>query len=179
MTSRRDRRWVGAMLCLALAGAGTPLAAQTAPEVSFLRALGDHHRLPAGEASILAEWRIPVSDVATVLFIAQRASVSADVVVSGHRAGRSWLELARRYGLDTTVFLLDLPSPPATLRALQERLDAADPRRWGSIDLSDAEAVFLVNARFLSEYAGLTVSEAADALETHGSAAEALRAIGG
>jgi hypothetical protein len=166
-------------VALALAATGMPLVAQTAPEVSFLRALSDHHELPAGEASILAEWRIPVADVATVLFIAERASVSPDVVVSGHRAGRSWLELARRYGLDATVFLLDLSPPPPPLQALQARLDAANPRSWGAIEITDAEAVFLVNARFLAEYLGMSPTQAAEALERHGSAAEALRAIGG
>lgn len=178
MTNGSLRRiTMGTTALLALGAFVSGVAAQTAPELSFLRALGDHYELPADEVEILAEWEMPVSEIPVALAIADRAGISPDALVASRRSGRAWAALAGRYGLEAGFFHIDFDEPPEPVAALYERLSALPRARWSEVSVGDAEAVFLVNVRFLSEYVGLPPSEAAAALLEHGTPAEALRAI--
>lgn len=161
-----------------LLGGPRALEAQTAPELSFIRALGDHHGLPATEIAVLTEWRIPTAEMPAALEIAKRAGISPDVVVASRRNGRSWPALAARYGLTVASFHVRLSDPPPVVAELYAVLADLPRARWTEASFEDAHLVFLVNLGFLQAYAGVSADEAAAALARHGSPAEALRALG-
>jgi len=168
---------IGSVPLLAAGVFASGIAGQTAPELSFLRAVGDHYDLPADEVEILAEWQMPVSEIPVALAIADRAGISPDALVAARRSGRAWATLAARYGLEVGFFHVDFDEVPAPVAALYEELSALPRARWSEVSVGDAQAVFLANVRFLSEYTDLPPSEVAAALAEHGTPAEALRAI--
>ncbi|MDT8368254.1 MAG: hypothetical protein RQ745_03535 [Longimicrobiales bacterium] len=172
--SRRSVAAGGSVAVVLLALLGPPLSAQTAPELSYLRALGEHFGIPTSEVRILAEWRIPIDEIPVALAIADRVGISPDVIVSGRRSGRAWFELARRYGLDARAFHVRLDAPPAVVAALYARPES----EWGSVEIDDAALIHLVNVSFLQEYARVLPDEASRAIVRHGSPAAALRALG-
>jgi hypothetical protein len=167
----------GATLLVTLAGNPDDVVAQTAPELSLLRALGDHYDLPADEVEILAEWRIPIAEIPVALAIADNAGIAPDAVVASRRNGRDWATLAGRYGLDMQIFHVVLDPVPQPVSSLYAELEGRPRARWGEVVPSDAQVVFLTNVRFLQEYVGVSASAAAEALVEHGGPAEALRAI--
>jgi len=152
--------------------------AQTAPEQSLIRALGEHYGLPAAEVAVLTEWRIPIDEIPVTLEVADRVGISPDALVAARRDGRRWAALAARYGLDVTAFHVELSSPPAPVAELYAALDERPPSRWSEVPFEDRHLIFLVNTDFLRRYTGVSADEAAAALAMHGSAAEALRALG-
>jgi hypothetical protein len=166
-----------ATLAAALTVTPSTLVAQTAPELSLLRALGDHYELPPDEVAILAEWRIPVAEIPVALAIADNAGISPDAIVASRRNGREWAALAGRYGLDMQFFHVPLDPVPEPVSSLYADLATRPRAAWGEVVPTDAQVVFLTNVRFLHEYVGISESAAAAALVEHGSAAEALRAI--
>jgi len=161
--------------CLLFSGA---LQAQTGPELSYIRALGDHHGLPASEVGVLAEWRLPVAEIAVVLEVSERAGVSPDALVASRRNGRTWPMLASRYGLDVTSFHVELTDPPEPVAELYAALAGLPRSRWGEAPFDDRQMIFLVNVSFLQAYAKVSGDVAAAALARTGSPAEALRALG-
>jgi len=178
MTNAWLRRITTGGIALLVLGMLAPgLAAQTAPELSFLRALGDHYQVPAEEVEILAEWQIPISEIPVALAIADRAGISPDALVASRSNGRAWAALAARYGLDAGFFHVEFDTPPEPVASLYEELGARPRERWSEVTVDDAQAVFLVNVRFLAEYVDLPPADAAAALREHTSPAEALRAI--
>ncbi len=167
----------GVALAAALAMTPRAVASQTAPQQSLLRALGDHYELPADEVAILAEWRIPVGEIPVALAISDHASISPDALVASRRNGRDWATLAGRYGMDMGWFHVPLDPVPQPVVALYAELESRPRARWGEVRPDDAQVVFLVNVRFLQEYASVSADVAAAALAEHGGLAEALRAI--
>jgi len=165
---------VAAASSVAMFGA---LSAQTAPELSFLRALGEHHGLPTAEVGVLREWRIPIAEVPVALALADRAGISPDALVASRRSGRSWPALAARYGLSLSTFHIELSDPPPAVAELYAALEGLPRARWGEATFDDAHMIFLVNVRFLQQYVGTSADIAAAALARHGSPAEALRAL--
>ncbi len=178
MTNGWPRRITTAAVVLITLGTLTSgLAAQTAPELSYLRALGDHYDLPTDEVQILAEWQIPIGELPVALAIADRAGISPDALVASRRNGRTWAALAARYGLGAGFFHVEFDTPPTSVASLYEQFETLPRARWSEIQVEDDDAVFLVNVRFLSEYVDRPPSDVATALLEHDSPAEALRAI--
>ncbi len=166
-----------ALIAVLMVAAAQPLVAQAEVNQSYIRAVGEHFELPAGEARILAEWQIPVSEIPVVLLVAQRAGISPDAAVSARRGGRPWADLASRYGLDASHFHVVLETPPSSVETAYASYNARSRAEWPTIRLEDVEIIFLANVRFLSAYARVTPQEAADVLERTGSGPAALRAL--
>lgn len=167
-----------ALLAALLVAGAIGVQAQTPPELSFIRALGEYHDLPAAEVRVLAEWRIPIAEMPVALAVAERAGISPDVLVASRRNGRSWPGLAARYGLDVTSFHVELTSPPPALAGLYTELDELPRARWGEATLSDTHLIYLANVRFLRDYVGVSPDDAAAAIARYDSPAAALRALG-
>lgn len=123
---------------------------------AFYRGVAEHFGVSSREVLILSEWSLPPDHVPVLLFLSRRGGVSPDALAALKRTGRSWLELARRYGLDAGH--LHLPLPPGSegpLEAAYERYRSVPPARWAEVSLDDAEVAALVNARVLSELLGV------------------------
>jgi hypothetical protein len=128
---------------------------------AYFSAVADFFGLPATEVSILAQWQLPPDEIPVVLFIADRAGVSAEALVALRSSGKSWSELARRYHVDASHFYVPLPdaADPGVLKRAYERFRALPVSRWGEVSLSDSDIVALVNVRVLARTLHLTPAE--------------------
>lgn len=117
--------------------------------------LGRYFHRPAEEIVVLERTRIPDDDMPVVMFLAERARVSATVIWSHRQGGMHWADIATRYGLGADIFYVALsinPGPPYGRAYGHYR---RVPRsHWHTIRLEDADIVNLVNLRFLSDYYG-------------------------
>ncbi len=155
-------------MTLALSAAAAPerLQGQGAPadrtdEEAFLRAVGEDFGLPATELEVLRRWGLAAAEIPVVLFVARRAGVSPDVVVTQRSGGESWMTIATRYSLHAGDFHVRLGGPYGALAEAYHRFDALPAARWREITLSDAEVAGLVNARFLARHLQVSPSRAA------------------
>ena len=133
---------------------------------AFLRAVGDHFGISAGEVAVLSRWRLPAGEIPVVLYLADRAGVSPDVVVAQRRRGESWMAIAGAYSVHAGDFHVQMDGPPGVLAGTYERFNGRSASEWRGISLSDDEVVALVNVRFLSRF--LRVSPARVAQELGG-----------
>lgn len=123
---------------------------------AYFRAVGEHFDVPFQEVTLISEGELHPDEVPVVVFLAERAGVSPDVLVALRQEGRPWREVARRFGLDAQAFHLNLPDEAelgSLSRAYGEFRDrpVAD---WGGIRLEDEDIITLVNLRVLMERTG-------------------------
>lgn len=166
----------------ALAFLPSVLAAQdSASRDAYFRAVGDHFRIPVDEVRVLGEWDLSTDEIPVVLFFARHGGVSADALVALKRGGRSWADLADRYGLDAGVFHvpLDGSASAGSLASVYERFRALPSARWGEITLRDADIVRLVNVRVISEVLRVSPASAVEAFDRTGSFVAAYRSLVG
>ncbi len=139
---------------LVLVTPGSSAAQRVEPGVreAYLRAVADHFKLPVNEVTIVADWGLEPDEVPVVLFLSGMAGVSSDALIGLRRSGRSWMDIARRFGLDAVVFHLDLPdgSPLGVLERAYGEFRSRPAGEWSQINLGDEEIVALVNMRVLS-----------------------------
>ena len=124
-------------------------------EASFLRAVAAHFGTPQGEVAVLAQWGLDMAEIPVVLFVADRAGVSPDLVVSQRRRGEGWMTIAGGYSVHAGDFHVPIAGDPGSLAPAYERFAARAAAEWHEVTLSDAEVVTLVNVRFLSRQLGL------------------------
>ena len=125
-------------------------------EGAFLRAVGENFGFPASELEVLRRWGLSAGEIPVVLFLAKRAGVSPDVVVTQRGGGESWMAIAATYSLHAGDFHVQLDGPYGGLAGAYDRFNERPASEWREISLSDTEVVGLVNAGFLARY--LTVS---------------------
>ncbi|HEX9885864.1 MAG TPA: hypothetical protein VGA70_05225 [Longimicrobiales bacterium] len=174
-------------LLIALAvqmAAPLPTSGQVATQAdvdAYFRAVAEHFGVPPAELAILAEWDLPPDQVPVAMFLARRVGVSPDALVALRRGGRTWGDVASRYGVDAGAFHIPLPegtSPGYLARAFEAYRDA--PRSdWPGLRLTDEEIVHLVNARFLDEVLGTAIGPVLQARERAGSWVGAYRDLAG
>ena len=121
-------------------------------EAAFLRAVGEHYSVPQQEVMVLAQWRLASGEIPVVLFIAERAGVSPDVVISQRRRGESWMAISAEYSVHAGDFHVRIDGHAGILADAYERFNARAASEWSEIALSDDEVVGLVNVRFLSRH---------------------------
>ena len=126
-----------------------------ADQAAFLRAVAEHFGTPQQEVAVLAQWRLDMAEIPVVLFVADRAGVSPDVVISQRRRGEGWLVIARGYSVHAGDFHIPIDGDTGFLAAVYERFSARAASDWDEVSLSDAEVVALVNVRFLSRHLDL------------------------
>lgn len=127
----------------------------------FLAVLARHHDRDAADTARLAA-RVPDPDeLATLLFVAARATRPPEAVLALRARGQSWWEISGRLGLPVEVWFPPVrydPGPPfnrpyAAWRRLRETRESFP-------GLDDEQARDLVVVRLLSEYFGAPVETA-------------------
>ena len=132
-----------------------------ADEAAFLRAVGESFGVPASELEVLRRWSLSASEIPVVLFLAERAGVSPDVLVTRRGGGEDWMAIATRYSLHAGDFHVQLDGPYGALAGAYERFNRRPASEWREIPLSDDEVVGLVNVRFLTRYLNVSPASAA------------------
>lgn len=157
------------------------LDAQDAATQTYLLRAGCHFGAPAGEVEVLARWSVPSEEIPVALFIAGRAGVSPEVVLSLRRGRNSWGDVASRYGVGGGTFHVPLgsDSPGDRLARAYGEFGTRSPREWDAVQLTDAEIVDLVNLRFLTEALGIPATRALQARSSGGSWVAAFTSLGG
>ncbi|MDE2655177.1 MAG: hypothetical protein F4087_08190 [Gemmatimonadetes bacterium] len=130
-------------------GAGGP------DQAEFLRAVAEHFGTPQQEVAVLAQWRLDMAEIPVVLFVADRAGVSPDVVISQRRRGEGWMAIAHGYSVHAGDFHIPIDGDAGILAGAYERFSARAASEWHEVTLSDVEVAALVNVRFLSRHLGL------------------------
>ena len=105
---------------------------------------------------MLDEDEIPVA-----LFIAERTGVSAEALVALRRSGRSWAELAARYGVSADALHVPIPeqSSAGEIATLYQQYRSTPESGWADIQLKSAEIVALINVRLLAQTLGVSPAE--------------------
>lgn len=130
-------------------GAGSP------DQAAFLRAVGEHFGTSQQEVAVLAQWKLAMGEIPVVLFVADRAGVSPDVVISQRLRGEGWMGIASGYSVHAGDFHIPIDGDPGVLAGAYERFSVRPASEWHEVRLSDADVVALVNLRFLSRHLGL------------------------
>ena len=144
-----------------------PALAQTQTPVSevvrqgYFRAVGEFFTLPPTELAILNEWELDEDEIPVALFIAERTGVSAEALVALRRSGRSWAELAARYGVSAAALHVPIPEQSAAgeIATLYQRYRSTPESGWADIQLKSAEIVALINVRLLAQTLGILPAE--------------------
>jgi len=124
---------------------------------AYLRAVSRYFEMPEDEVSILAHWDLPPDEIPVVLFVAQRAGVSAEALVALRESGRSWTSLTARYNIGPAALHVPLHDPTSAgmLTSAYERFRDTAAGDFGHVQLDDREIIALVNVRVLSEALGV------------------------
>jgi hypothetical protein len=149
---------VAVMLVVVLGATIAPEAqGQTSAERAYFRAVALFFEMPEGEIAILGNWDLPPDEIPVVLFMARRAVVSPEALVALRQSGRSWTDLAKRYGIGANALHVPLADPASAgvLASVYERFRDTPVAQWTSISLSSADIVALVNVRVLSQSLGV------------------------
>ena len=125
-------------------------------EAGFLRAVAEHFSTPQREILVLSRWNLSAGEIPVVLFVAERAGVSPDVVVAQRRRGGSWMEIAGELSVHAGDFHVRIDGDPGVLAGAFERFNAREASQWREVPLSDEEVVGLVNVRFLARFLSVT-----------------------
>jgi transposase-like protein len=149
-----------ALMVLA-AAAATATAAQpqdNTAQRAYFRAVAGYFQVPESEIAILAHGGdIAADEIPVVLFVARRGGVSAEAVAALRESGRSWTELAQRFGVGANALHVPISDPASAgvLSAAYQRFHATPMQQWSNMRLESEEIVALVNVRVLSQALGV------------------------
>ena len=146
------------VLLAAVALPVTALAAQDSSQSAYFRAVADFFQVAETEIAILGHGgEVPPDEMPVVLFMARRGGVSAEAVVALRESGRSWTELAQRFGVGANVLHVPMRDGASmgTLTAAYDRFRATPMDQWSAMPLEGGEIVALVNVRVLSRALGV------------------------
>jgi len=143
--------------------------APAATERAYYQAVAGYFQVAPEEVAILGEWDLRAEEVPVVLFVAGRAGVPPDIVVSLRRGGSSWSDVAGRYRMDATAFYVPFNNGDGGSLSRAFRAYSQTPERdWGGILLEDGEIVSLVNIRVLSQDLALAPARVLEARDDAG-----------
>lgn len=117
----------------------------------YMRALAREFGTTGRELEILQGWVNHPSELPVLLFVADRAGVTTDVVGSLRNSGQSWQRIALRFGLGPATFRVPVGNATAEgvlARPVREFTRPAGD--WHQIAMTDLEITALVNLRVLS-----------------------------
>jgi hypothetical protein len=137
---------------------GTALAqgGESDTREAYFRAVADHFEVEFEEVGIIGEWALAPDEVPVVLFLTRRAGVSPDALIGLRRSGRSWHDVAARFGVGPRDFHIPITGEGSLgpLDEVYQEFRSRSPRDWSQIRLADGDVVALVNLRFLCEQTG-------------------------
>jgi hypothetical protein len=139
------------------------VAQQDPAERAYLRAVAGFFQVSETEVGILAHGEVPAEEIPVALFMARRGGVSAEAVLALRESGRTWTELAERFGVAASALHVPLSDPASAgaLAAVYERFRAIPMDQWSGMRLEATEIVALVNVRVLSQALGVRPDEIA------------------
>jgi hypothetical protein len=121
---------------------------------AYFRAVASYFQVPESEIAILAHGGdIAADEIPVVLFMARRGGVSAEAVAALRESGRSWTELAHRFGVGANALHVSIrdPASAGTLSSAYQRFTATPMDQWSAMVLDSQEIVALVNVRVLAQ----------------------------
>jgi hypothetical protein len=138
---------------------------------AYFRSVADHFQVPLEEVSILGDWDMAEDEVPVVLFLSRKAGVSPDVLMAVRKSGRSWHEVASRFGLRARTFHIPLPEGVqlGPLSRPYAEFETRPAKEWDQIHLDDLQIICLVNLRVLSEQVGVPPLRVLRSMEEAGS----------
>jgi hypothetical protein len=121
----------------------------------FHLAIGDYYHVPETQVTVVRERHIPEEELPVVFFLAQRARVSPEIIVSLRLGGKSWMEITHRYGLGADIFYVPVKNVSGPPYGKAYGYYKNKPRKeWKHIRLADSDVLNLVNLKFISSYYG-------------------------
>lgn len=178
----RARSGVLAATAAVLAAAPHGLCGQRGSEESreaYMRAVAGHFGAPEREVSVLSQWGLSAGEIPVVLFLADRAGVSPDVVVAQRRRGTGWMDIAQGLSVHAGDFHVRVDGARGFLSGAYERFGQVAPAEWSGVRLTDPEIVGLVNVRFLSRALGMPAGDVLRGLGAGGDIVEGFARLTG
>ncbi len=123
---------------------------------SFNISIGEYYKVPNDEVVVIHKRGIPEDEMPVVFFLAQRAHVKPEVIVSLRMRNMSWMDITLHYGLSPEIYYVPVKvkhyGPPyGHAYGYYKKYPHKD---WYKIRLSDADIINQVNLRFISEHHG-------------------------
>jgi len=139
-------------------------ASQDPAQRAYYRAVAGFFSVPESEVAILGHGgEVPAEEIPVVLFMARRGGVSAEAVVALRGSGRTWPDLAQRFGVGANALHVPLNDPSAAgiLTPLYQRFTSTPLEQWPTLRFEGSEIVALVNVRVLSQALGVEPDQVA------------------
>jgi len=136
-------------------GLGLGLSILDAGLRSYLSSVSSYYGVPQREVVFIKEERIRDEEIPVVLFMANRAHVAPATIIDLRQDGRTWMEIASRFGQRAEIFYVpvrEVKGPP--YGKAYGYYKKKPKHRWKKVVLSDADVVNLVNLKFLSDHHG-------------------------
>jgi hypothetical protein len=137
-------------------GAMVPTA-PTEEQSQFASGVSDYYQVPPDDISGFVQRGLPYEELPVVFYVASRAHVAPDLVVSMRLAGRPWADICAHFELGPGIFYwndiyrANLGGPYAEPFLYFHRF----PRHhwlWNTVALTDLDIINLVNLRFTVSY---------------------------
>jgi hypothetical protein len=128
---------------------------------SFNISIGEYYKVPQDEVVVIHKRGIPEDEMPVVFFLAQRAHVRPEVIVSMRMRNMSWMDITLHYGLSPEIYYVPVRvkhyGPPyGHAYGYYKKYPHKD---WYKIRLSDADIINQVNLKFISEHHGYAPEE--------------------
>ena len=163
------RRWTGSslvltglMLLASSTWASPPedvragLSAHGAAHGELHLAVCEHYHVERDVIIVVQRRGIPDDHIPVVFFMAERCRVAPHVIVDMRLAGRTWMDIAIRFGMGADVFFVPVSrvhGPPYGNAFGHFRRPRAE---WAALRIPDDDVITLVHTKFLSERYGLS-----------------------
>lgn len=126
----------------------------------YMHAVAREHGVPGRELEVLGAWVDHPAELPVLLFIANKAGVTPDVLGSLRESGQSWQRIALRFGLGPSAFRVPISvAVPEGVLARPVREFSRPVGDWHRIAMTDLEIIALVNLRTLSNQLETTPEE--------------------
>ena len=117
----------------------------------FHLSIGEYYHVPEREVVVIHERGIDDEELPVVFFIAERAHVSPDVVVSYRLRGMSWMDITLHFGLGPEIYYVPVRDCRPCGHAYGYYKN--HPRKdWNRMHFKDRDIVDQVNLKFISEH---------------------------
>lgn len=117
----------------------------------FHLSIGEYYRVPEREVIVIHERGIDDEDLPVVFFLAERAHVSPEIIVTHRHSGMSWMEITLHFGLSPEIYYVPVRHhhPYGHAYGYYEH----HPRKaWRKMHFKDRDIVDQVNLKFMSEH---------------------------